>query len=83
MDRVEAQSQEDRNTSKRALIWIANAKRPLSVAELQEAIAIEPGTKTLDQDGLLDPDIFLSVCAGLVVINNADGSVQFIHYTTQ
>ncbi|KAJ7266772.1 ankyrin repeat domain-containing protein [Mycena rebaudengoi] len=83
MDRIEAQSQEDRDIAKRILIWIANAKRPLSVAELQEAIAIEPGTKTLDQDGLLDPDIFLSVCAGLVVINHADGSVRFIHYTTQ
>ncbi|KAJ7278175.1 ankyrin repeat-containing domain protein [Mycena rebaudengoi] len=55
------QSQDDRNIAKRVLIWIANAKRPLSVAELQEAIAIEPGTKTLDQDGLLDPDIFLSL----------------------
>ncbi|KAJ7250208.1 hypothetical protein C8J57DRAFT_1667731, partial [Mycena rebaudengoi] len=83
MDRIEAQSQDDRNIAKRVLIWIANAKRPLSVAELQEAIAIEPGTKTLDRDGLLDPDIFLSVCAGLVVINHADGSVRFIHYTTQ
>ncbi|KAJ7278151.1 hypothetical protein C8J57DRAFT_1465375 [Mycena rebaudengoi] len=83
MDRIEAQGQDDRNIAKRVLIWIANAKRPLSVAELQEAIAIEPGTKTLDRDGLLDPDIFLSVCAGLVVINHADGSVRFIHYTTQ
>ncbi|KAJ7278161.1 ankyrin repeat domain-containing protein [Mycena rebaudengoi] len=83
MDRIEAQSQDDRNIARRVLIWIANAKRPLSVAELQEAIAIEPGTKTLDRDGLLDPDIFLSVCAGLVVINLADGTVRFIHYTTQ
>ncbi|KAJ7266754.1 ankyrin repeat domain-containing protein [Mycena rebaudengoi] len=83
MDRIEAQSQDDRNIAKRVLIWIANARQPLSVAELREAIAIEPGTKTLDRDGLLDPDIFLSVCAGLVVINNADGSVRFIHYTTQ
>ncbi|KAJ7278295.1 ankyrin repeat domain-containing protein [Mycena rebaudengoi] len=83
MDRIESQSEEDRNIAKRILIWIANAKRPLSVAELREAIAIERGTKTLDQDGLLDPDIFLSVCAGLVVINHADGSVRFIHYTTQ
>ncbi|KAJ7278171.1 ankyrin repeat domain-containing protein [Mycena rebaudengoi] len=83
MDRIEAQSQDDRNIARRVLIWIANAKRPLSVAELREAIAIEPGTKTLDRDGLLDPDIFLSVCAGLIVINHADGSVRFIHYTTQ
>ncbi|KAJ7250216.1 hypothetical protein C8J57DRAFT_1667758 [Mycena rebaudengoi] len=83
MDRIEAQSQEDRNIAQRIFIWIANAKRPLSVAELREAIAIEPGTKTLDRDGLLDPDIFLSVCAGLVVINLADGTVRFIHYTTQ
>ncbi|KAJ7278156.1 hypothetical protein C8J57DRAFT_1576421 [Mycena rebaudengoi] len=83
MDRIEAQSQDDRNIAKRVLIWIANAKRPLSVTELCEAIAIEPGTKTFDRDGLLDPDIFLSVCAGLVVINLADGSVRFIHYTTQ
>ncbi|KAJ7266837.1 ankyrin repeat-containing domain protein [Mycena rebaudengoi] len=83
MDRIEAQSQDDRNIAKRVLIWIANSKKPLSVAELQEAIAIEPGTKRLDRDSLLDSDIILSVCAGLVVINHADGSVRFIHHTTQ
>jgi hypothetical protein len=46
MDRIESQNEEDRNIAKRILIWIANAKRPLSVAELREAIAIEPSTKT-------------------------------------
>ncbi|KAJ7249822.1 ankyrin repeat domain-containing protein [Mycena rebaudengoi] len=82
MDRIEAQSKEDKAIAHLALIWVANAKRPLSVAELLEAIAIEPDTKSLDWEGVMEMVVVLSVCAGLVIVDQ-DGTVRLIHYTTQ
>ncbi|KAJ7271005.1 ankyrin repeat-containing domain protein [Mycena rebaudengoi] len=69
MDRIKAQNKEDREIARRTLIWVANTKRPLTVFELQEALAVDPNSKMLDADGLLDIEIILSVCVGLVIID--------------
>ncbi|KAJ7287134.1 ankyrin repeat-containing domain protein [Mycena rebaudengoi] len=83
IERIEAQSEEDRNLAFLALTWVANAKRPLTIAELQEAIAIEVDSKLLDPDSILDITYIVGVCGGLMVIDLADGRVRLIHYTTQ
>jgi ankyrin repeat protein len=83
MRRIERQNDDDRDLAQRILTWIPNAKRPMSVAELREALAVETDATSLDLDGLLDIEIILSVCAGLVIVHNADGTVRLIHYTTQ
>ncbi|KAF7347221.1 Ankyrin repeat-containing protein [Mycena venus] len=81
MERIDRQNEEDRQLAHLALTWVANAKRPLSVAELREALAIEPGAASLDNDNLLDLDIIISVCAGLITVDVS--TVRLIHYTTQ
>ncbi|KAJ7270947.1 hypothetical protein C8J57DRAFT_1468148 [Mycena rebaudengoi] len=90
MDRIEAQNKDDREIARRTLIWVANAKRPLTVFELQEALAIEPDSKTLDVDGLLDIEIILSVCVGLVIVDvvivdvsEYSRIVRLVHLTIQ
>ncbi|KAJ7499632.1 ankyrin repeat-containing domain protein [Mycena latifolia] len=42
MERIDGQGEEDRQIAQLTLTWVANAKRPLLVAEIQEALAIEP-----------------------------------------
>ncbi|KAJ7476790.1 hypothetical protein FB451DRAFT_1366381 [Mycena latifolia] len=83
MERIGHQTEEDRQLGLLALTWVANAKRPLSVAELQEALAIEPESTFLDMDNLLDVDIILSACAGLIIVDDSVAVVRLIHYTTQ
>ncbi|KAJ7453162.1 hypothetical protein FB451DRAFT_1100503 [Mycena latifolia] len=83
MERINLQSEEDKALAWRALSWVTNAKRPLRPSELREALAVEHGTAALDPDNLLDIDTILSVCAGLVVINQADKRIRLIHYTMQ
>ncbi|KAJ7487066.1 ankyrin repeat domain-containing protein [Mycena latifolia] len=83
MQRINHQTEEDRQLGMLALTWVANAKRPLSVAELREALAIEPESTCLDTDNLLDMDIILSACAGLIIVDEAVSVVRLIHYTTQ
>ncbi|KAJ7444186.1 ankyrin repeat domain-containing protein [Mycena latifolia] len=83
MERINHQTEDDRQLGMLALTWVANAKRPLSAAELREALAIEPESTFLDMDNLLDTDIILSACAGLIIVDEAVSVVRLIHYTTQ
>ncbi|KAJ6596207.1 ankyrin repeat-containing domain protein [Mycena vulgaris] len=83
MKRIQDQNEEDRKIANKALVWVSNAKRLLTVAELREALAIEPGAKQLDPDNMLDIDIILSVCAGLVIVDEKIPVVRLVHHTTQ
>ncbi|KAJ7697630.1 ankyrin repeat-containing domain protein [Mycena rosella] len=47
LDRIDRQSEEDRNLARRTLSWISHAKRLLHISELREALAVEEGTSTL------------------------------------
>ncbi|KAJ7887644.1 ankyrin repeat-containing domain protein [Mycena olivaceomarginata] len=60
-----------------------NAKRPLTVSELQTVLAIEPYTRRLDEENVLDIEIILAVCAGLVILDERRFVVRLVHYTTQ
>ncbi|KAJ7336936.1 ankyrin repeat-containing domain protein [Mycena albidolilacea] len=81
MQRIEAQNEEDRKIAHLALTWVANAKRPLTVPEIQTALAIEPGTRELNKDNLMDIEIILIVCAGLVIVDE-QLLVRLVHHTT-
>ncbi|KAJ7692540.1 ankyrin repeat-containing domain protein [Mycena rosella] len=95
MARINEQNEDDRKIALEALAWVATAKRLLTVAELREALAVEPGAKSLDPDNFTDIGIILAVCAGLVIVDTkvADGkyvwdeeaspTVRLVHYTTQ
>ncbi|KAJ7499629.1 hypothetical protein FB451DRAFT_41815 [Mycena latifolia] len=83
VERINRQSEGPRRIAWLALSWITHAKRPLRPSELREALAVEPNTKELDPENLLEMDIILSVCAGLVICNGEDDTIRLIHYTTQ
>ncbi|KAJ7779549.1 hypothetical protein B0H14DRAFT_2474413, partial [Mycena olivaceomarginata] len=76
-------NQDGKNLANRVLLWISSAQRPLSVSELQEALAIELGTPALDADSLPDIDTILSVCEGLVVVDWSNRVFRLVHYTAQ
>jgi di/tripeptidase len=69
MKQIDEQSKEDKQIAYSTLTWVANVKRPLTAHELQTALAIEPGTKSLDSDIILDIEIIISVCALLVIVD--------------
>lgn len=83
MDRICSQPKDDVLLAKRILSWISSALRPLTVGELQYALAIEPGSKKLDEDILPDKDLLVSVCAGLVAIDPKSNIIRLVHYTAQ
>jgi hypothetical protein len=65
------------------LSWIAHAIRPLTVRELQHALAVRPGDTDIDEDALTDDDTLVSVCNGLATIEQQSNTIRLVHYTTE
>ena len=83
MDRICAQDSEDVHLAKRILSWITCARRPLTVQELQCALAIQPGTTALDEEALPDEDLFILVSGGLVTIDQESNIIRLVHPTAE
>ncbi|KAF9882257.1 ankyrin repeat protein [Colletotrichum karsti] len=83
MERIEGQLEDQVTLAKDALSWIICAKRPLTTEELQHALAVEKGSKSLDKDNIPELDDVVSACAGLVTIDEESRIIRLVHYTTQ
>ncbi|GKZ86034.1 hypothetical protein AnigIFM56816_000884 [Aspergillus niger] len=83
MKRIESQSPNLRNLAIHALSWIVCAKRPLSILELQHALAIQTGSHSIDTEDVADATLIISVCAGLVSVDMESSVVRLAHPTAQ
>ncbi|KAK3896356.1 ankyrin repeat protein [Staphylotrichum tortipilum] len=83
MDRIEGQLKDQEELAKHILSWITCAKRPLSTMELQHALGVEVGETELDPDNIPLVEDIVSVCAGLVTVDEESGIIRLVHYTTQ
>ena len=83
MRRIECQDEGYRELAKQVLSWVTHAKRALSVAEVQHAVAVSAGMAEMDKEFLPEVEILDSVCAGLVTVNKNSDIIQLVHYTTQ
>ncbi|KAJ6028762.1 hypothetical protein N7540_004338 [Penicillium herquei] len=84
MSRIKGfQTEKECDLALRVLSWITCAKRPLSPLEIRYAIAVEPGTQKLDEDRLAEIEDLVSLCAGLVIVDQKSHIVRLVHYTTQ
>ncbi|KAJ8107450.1 hypothetical protein OPT61_g8857 [Boeremia exigua] len=72
-------------TMQKVFCWIAVARRPLTVDELEECIALEPTDTFLHTDRIpWDAGIKLvGDCGNLAVINESDNTVSFAHHTVR
>ena len=83
MDRINGQKPGLKNLAIEVLQWISCAMRPLSTVELQHALAVELGQPALDEENLPQIEDMVSVCAGLVTVDEESGIIRLVHYTTQ
>lgn len=81
--RIECQSADLTELAKRTIGWIANAKSPLKVAQLEHALAIEVNSKAFDESNITDINLLSSYCCGLVTVDEQTGYVRLVHYTAQ
>ncbi|KAK6358012.1 hypothetical protein TWF730_007366 [Orbilia blumenaviensis] len=95
MKRIGHQDSDSRELAYQVLSWIVRARRPLTILELQHAIAVEINESEFDEDNISEVADMVSVCVGLVTITEMgtpgtlvaipeDNSViRLVHYTTQ
>lgn len=83
MIRIKGQLLDQKDLAWQVLSWITCAKRPLTMSELQHALAIELGETSLDEDNLPQIEDMVSVCAGLVTVDEESEIIRLVHYTTQ
>jgi hypothetical protein len=75
LDRIEQYGEEEKFLAYRIFSWLSYSLRPLSLLELQHALAVAPGASEIDIDSLEDEETIASVCAGLIVISKEPNSV--------
>jgi ankyrin repeat protein len=80
---IDGQLAEDCSLARRALSWISYAQRLLTTKELCHALAIEPGDRALNNDNIYDVKDVISVCAGLITVDEESSIIRLVHYTTQ
>ena len=83
LERIRKQSEEDFSLAWRVLTWTVKTTKRLRAEQIQHALAVELDYDGLDDDALIEMDLILSVCAGLVVIDPQDSTVRLVHYTAQ
>ncbi|KAJ7591950.1 ankyrin repeat-containing domain protein [Mycena floridula] len=86
MRRIVDQGEEYSQLAHRVFLWLAFAKRALTLLELRHALAVSEGMDEMELDALIqDGEFVASVCGGLVVIDKSQyGSFpRLVHYTTK
>ncbi|KAI9768507.1 MAG: hypothetical protein M1839_004029 [Geoglossum umbratile] len=81
--RIESQLPGASLLAKSVLSWISYAERPLTTEELCNALAVELGEEELDPDNIPDVEDLVSVCAGLVTVDQESNIIRLVHYTAQ
>ncbi|ESU18178.1 hypothetical protein FGSG_11425 [Fusarium graminearum PH-1] len=83
MERINGQMPGKKELAMKVLSWIACAKRQLTTSELQHALATKTGKSELDHGDLTHIGDMVSVCAGLVTVDEESSIIRLVHYTTQ
>lgn len=82
IERIAAQDPEDYALALQVFGWITHARKPLTLSQLQHAIAVEHGMTELNQEDLSDQETLISLCAGLIKFDQRSNYVRLVHYTT-
>jgi ankyrin repeat protein len=83
MKRIKGKEKGLRELAEQVLLWITCAKRPLMTKELRHALGVEVGELALDEDNIPETKDIISVCAGLVTVDEESNIIRLVHYTMQ
>jgi ankyrin repeat protein len=83
MERINGQVKDQEELAKQVLSWITCTNRQLTTTELQHALGVEVGESELDEENFSQIEDIVSVCTGLVTIDEESGIIRLVHYTTQ
>ena len=77
-ERIKAQPREQILLAEGTIMWLTYAYRPLRIIELQHALALQHDGETFDNDDVADEGMIVSVCCGLIVVDNESKIVRLV-----
>ncbi|KAK7224620.1 hypothetical protein V2G26_012623 [Clonostachys chloroleuca] len=83
MQRINSQLEGFKNLAMKVLFWTTCAMRQLTTVELQHALATKLKQSEFDHDDIPQVEDMVSVCAGLVTLDEGGLIVRPVHDTTQ
>ncbi|QGI78717.1 hypothetical protein CEK25_005446 [Fusarium fujikuroi] len=83
LKRLREQHQNFSDLAFRVLAWICCTSWKLPAKAIQKGLALREGDSTFHEDGIINEELLLSVCCGLVEVTKRGNEIQLVHYTTQ
>ncbi|KAH6905339.1 ankyrin repeat-containing domain protein [Coprinopsis sp. MPI-PUGE-AT-0042] len=83
-NRILSQTPKHTLLAKALLSWVLNAQRPMTVEELQHAVAASPDTHNF-QPARLVPEVstLIGLCRGMLTVEEESNVVRLVHYTAK
>ncbi|KAH6879711.1 ankyrin repeat domain-containing protein 28 [Coprinopsis sp. MPI-PUGE-AT-0042] len=82
-ERIVAQAPKQSNLAKLVLLWITHADGEMTIDTLRRAVATCPETYAFEPKRMVPEALLLSVCCGLISVDEKTRLVRLIHYTTR
>ena len=83
VSRIQKQPAGRRRLGINTLMWISHVRRPLSLGELVEALAVRSGDNALKADNQPRPEVIVDCCMGLVTVDEKSSEVRLVHLAVQ
>lgn len=83
MKRLKKQHETHSDLAFRVLAWICCTSWKLPVDAVRRGLALKEKDKHFNPSGIVDKQLLLSVCCGLVEIPERSGEIRLAHYTTE
>ncbi|KAH6889054.1 ankyrin repeat domain-containing protein 50 [Coprinopsis sp. MPI-PUGE-AT-0042] len=81
--RISNEGHKHASLAKLVLVWVLNASRSMTIEELERVVAFSPDTHKFEPDRLVPETTLISLCGGLIVVEEESRLVRLVHYTAK
>ncbi|KAH6906791.1 hypothetical protein BKA70DRAFT_1150971, partial [Coprinopsis sp. MPI-PUGE-AT-0042] len=81
--RISNQTRKYAALAKSVLVWVLNASRSMTMEELERAVATSPDTHKFEASRRVPGTTILSLCGGLITLEEESRLVRLVHYTAK
>ncbi|KAH6916284.1 hypothetical protein BKA70DRAFT_1179752, partial [Coprinopsis sp. MPI-PUGE-AT-0042] len=81
--RISNEGRKHASLAKAVLVWVLNASRPMTISELERAVATSPDAHKFEASRVVPGSTLISLCGGLVTVEEESKLVRLVHYTAR
>ncbi|KAF7891829.1 hypothetical protein EAF00_008131 [Botryotinia globosa] len=83
LDRVNRSSKENQTLVRHTLLWVVYAKKPLTITQLLQALAVRSGDETFEKENMTTLDELLNWCSSLIRQKSQSDELELAHFTVK